>query len=137
MSPSSRSRSLSTTYQVLDICKQHTEKALVGADRMAAPGSNNKEARTARFDRIEQILMHTPHSEGVLELPNMDLPHLDDSFVTVMVEAEANEQREFVLPSGKKRSSVEKKSNDKKLPPRRLKLRRRSENELFSLGGVA
>jgi hypothetical protein len=85
---------------LLDICKQHANKALAGADRMALPGSSNKELRKARFNQIDQVLAHTPHARRILELPNMDLPHFEEDSISVMVEAEAKDQHEFIPSFG-------------------------------------
>jgi hypothetical protein len=71
-----------------EICQHHTEKAMLGADRMAS------EDHTERLDRIEHILRVTEGASRILELPNIDLPSIDDSSVTVTVESE-QEYREY------------------------------------------
>lgn len=83
-------------HHLLEICHQHGKKALVGADRMAAP--QQEALRQERLARMEQVVRFTPHAKRVLELPNMDLPHLDESTVSLMVEAEVDEQTR-VIPS--------------------------------------
>ena len=65
---------------LVEICQGHTGMAMVGSDRMVT------ENRTDRLERIEQVLESTPGATRVLELPNMDLPAVDDSSVTVSVE---------------------------------------------------
>ena len=65
-----------------EICLEHTEKAMVGADHMA------QENYVGRLERIEHILQATEGASRVLELPNMDLPSVDDSSVKVTVDSE-------------------------------------------------
>ena len=83
---------------LLEICKGHTETALIGADRMAAPGSSD--IRKNRFERIENVLRYTQDATRVLELPNMDLPYVDDSSVTTDVAVEANRVGEIIPTFG-------------------------------------
>jgi hypothetical protein len=73
-----------------EICQQHTRKAMVGADRMT------NENHTERLDRIDQVLRSTTGATRILELPNMDLPSVEDSSVTVTVESEHG-QRDISL----------------------------------------
>jgi len=65
-----------------EICLDYTEKAMVGADRMAT------EEYAVRLERIEHILQVTEGATRVLELPNMDLPSVEDASVSVNVESE-------------------------------------------------
>lgn len=79
-------------HHLLDICKDHPKKALVGADRMAAPTSKRKD----RYERIERVIQYTKAASRILELPNMDLPYIEDSSVTMEVEVEMNRSGEFI-----------------------------------------
>ena len=63
-----------------EICQDHTEKAMDGADRMAMDRNYS--------ERIHHILQVTEGAKRILELPNMDLPSVDDSSVSVHVESE-------------------------------------------------
>lgn len=67
-----------------EICLEHTEKAMVGADRMLA----TEHDVLKRVERMEGILETTPGAARVLELPNMDLPSVEDSTVQVKVESD-------------------------------------------------
>jgi hypothetical protein len=69
-----------------EICQEHTQKAMVGADRMTT------ENHTERLERIYQVLQTTKGATRVLELPNMDLPSVEDSFVEVTVESEQGQR---------------------------------------------
>jgi hypothetical protein len=75
---------------LLEICNEHPKKALVGADRMAASPSLSGEKRDAvrkqRLDRIVQVIRYTKSASRVLELPNMDLPRIEDSTVNVIAD---------------------------------------------------
>ena len=84
---------------LLEICKDHTKKALVGADRMVA--ASTERSRQERFQRIEQVILGTKGAKRVLELPNVDLPAIDDSSVTIQVEAEARASNQVVISLGK------------------------------------
>ena len=72
---------------LLEICKEHSKKALVGADRMVASPTDRK--RQERLQRIVEVIRATKGASRVLELPNIDLPFMDDSSITIQVEAEA------------------------------------------------
>eukprot|EP00977_Amphora_coffeiformis_P006112 scaffold1323_cov160-Amphora_coffeaeformis.AAC.17 len=92
---------------LLEICNEHPKKALAGADRMAAAstlqGGERDQARKARLDRIVQVIRFTKTASRVLELPNMDLPLVDDSTVTVIADEGARlgteEERLIGTPS--------------------------------------
>ena len=81
-------------HNLLEICKEHTKKALVGADRMAAPahliGEERDAFRQKRLDRIVQVIRYTRSASRVLELPNMQLPQIRDSSVRVFTSEEAS-----------------------------------------------
>jgi hypothetical protein len=64
---------------LVEICQKHTTKAMAGADRMAT------EDHVEMLERIEQVLRSTKGATRVLELPNMDLPCMDDSSVMVTI----------------------------------------------------
>ena len=75
---------------LLEICNEHPKKALAAADRMAASptlevGERDK-ARKERSERIVQVIRFTKTSKRILELPNMDLPLVDDASVTVIAD---------------------------------------------------
>ena len=78
---------------MLEICSDHYKKALAGADRMAAPphltGAQRDAVRKARLDRIVQVMRYTKSAARVLEMPNMDLPGVDDASVVVLAEQDA------------------------------------------------
>ena len=81
---------------LLEICKEHSEKALLGADRMAAPDQSVE--RQQRLLRIERVVQCTDLARRVLELPNMDLPHIEDASVTMEVKVEAAQRVGEVIP---------------------------------------
>lgn len=87
---------------LLEICNDHTKKALAGADRMAAPstlsGAERDSVRNERLNRIVQVVRYTKSASRALELPNMDLPCVNDSTVTVIAE-EAAQRRQESVPS--------------------------------------
>jgi len=89
---------------LLEICNEHTKKALVGADRMAAPanlsGAERDAVRKARFDRIVQVVRYTRSASRVLELPNMNLPCIEDSTVNVVAEETSCVRRDNVSSFG-------------------------------------
>lgn len=78
---------------LLDICKDHAKKALVGADRMASPpnliGAARDAFRKDRIDRIVQVVRFTKSATRILELPNMKLPLINDSSVRVFTSEES------------------------------------------------
>lgn len=67
---------------LLEISKDHSKKALVGADRMAAPPGTQ---RQDRFKMMDRVLRKNKGAKRVLELPNIDLPWIDDANVTCRV----------------------------------------------------
>jgi len=75
---------------LLEICNEHPKKALVGADRMAASaklsGELRDKVRKERLERIVQVVRYTKSASRVLELPNVDLPGIDDSTVVVLAD---------------------------------------------------
>jgi len=85
---------------LLEICSEHTKKALVGADRMAASskfsGAELDAVRKNRLDRIVQVVRYTKSASRVLELPNIDLPLVDDTTVKLITE-EASEMHDDPL----------------------------------------
>jgi ER-Golgi trafficking TRAPP I complex 85 kDa subunit len=89
---------------LLEICNDHRKKALSGADRMAAPphlsGAKRDAVRTERLDRIVQVIRYTKSASRVLELPNMNLPLIDDSTVVVIAEEAAHYRQESVPSFG-------------------------------------
>ena len=88
----------------LEICHDHRKKALSGADRMAAPphlsGAERDAVRTERLDRIVQVIRYTKSASRVLEIPNMNLPFIDDSTVVVIAEEAAHYRQESVPSFG-------------------------------------
>ena len=64
-------------------------------DRMAAPdrltGAARDAVRKEKLDRIVQVIRYTKTALRVLELPNVDLPAIDDSTVTVLAEEAAHQ----------------------------------------------
>eukprot|EP00547_Thalassionema_nitzschioides_P005452 CAMPEP_0194202854 /NCGR_PEP_ID=MMETSP0156-20130528/2775_1 /TAXON_ID=33649 /ORGANISM="Thalassionema nitzschioides, Strain L26-B" /LENGTH=1887 /DNA_ID=CAMNT_0038928459 /DNA_START=174 /DNA_END=5837 /DNA_ORIENTATION=- len=78
-------------HHLVEICEHHSKKALVGADRMA---TQSLRKRQARMQHIVSIIRHSkPYtSKRVLEIPNMDLPQIQDSSIQVEVEAEADKR---------------------------------------------
>lgn len=71
-----------------EICEDHEKKALVGADRMAASGTDSTERNSicrTRLDGIVQVIRYTKSAARVLEIPNMNLPHIDDDSIHVSV----------------------------------------------------
>jgi ER-Golgi trafficking TRAPP I complex 85 kDa subunit len=89
---------------VLEICSDHRKKALSGADRMLAPphlsGAERDAVRSERLDRIVQVIRYTRSASRVLELPNMNLPYIDDASVVVIAEEAAHYRQERVLSFG-------------------------------------
>ena len=67
---------------VLEICNEHPKKALAGADRMVHPISTRRE----RSRRIAQVIQYTKTAIRVLELPNLQLPYMDNESVMVIAE---------------------------------------------------
>ena len=67
---------------VLEICNEHFKKALAGADCMIHP----MKIRQERLDRITQVIKYTRTASRVLELPNMNLPYIEDDTVLVIAE---------------------------------------------------
>jgi len=67
---------------VLEICNEHFKKALAGADRMVHP----LKIRQERIERITQVVRYTKTASRVLELPNMQLPYIEDDTVVVVAE---------------------------------------------------
>ena len=49
-------------------------------------GGDRDQARKSRLDRIVQVIRFTKTATRVLELPNMDLPLIDDASVTVIAD---------------------------------------------------
>ena len=92
---------------LLEICNEHPKKALAGADRMAAPaklsGAEIDAARKEKLDRIVQVVRYTKGASRVLELPNVDLPVIDDSTVTVLAEEASHHRQESVPCFGEAR----------------------------------
>jgi hypothetical protein len=84
--------------RLLDICKNHTKKAIVAADRMAASTLNG--SRDERLKRVAAVKRGTKAARSVLELPNLDLPFLDNSSLTIQVEAEARESNQNIASLG-------------------------------------
>ena len=84
---------------LLQICNEHKKKALVGADRMVAPaklsGAQRDAFRQEQLDRIVQVIRYTKSASRVLELPNIDLPRVDDSSVTVIAEEASHHRQEI------------------------------------------
>jgi hypothetical protein len=89
---------------LLEICNDHKKAALAAADRMAAPahlsGSQRDAVRKQRLDRIVQVIRYTKSASRVLELPNVDLPRVDDSTVTVLAEEAAHHRQDSVAGFG-------------------------------------
>jgi hypothetical protein len=75
---------------LLLICNDHTKRALAGVNRMAAPsklsGAQRDRVRKEHLDCIVQVIQYTKRASRVLKLPNMDLPCVHDSTVTVIAE---------------------------------------------------
>lgn len=75
---------------LLEICNEHPKKALAGADRMAAAstlqGGERDQVRKARLNRIVQVIRFTKTASRMLELPNMDLPMVDDATVSLVAD---------------------------------------------------
>ena len=72
-------------HHLMDICREHSGKALIGADRMAAPPGH---ARQERIDSVDAVLkQQDPPVSRVLELPNMKLPTVLDDTITCTVQA--------------------------------------------------
>ena len=88
----------------LEICNDHRKKALSGADRMAAPphlsGAERDAVRNERLDRIVQVMRYTKSASRILEIPNMNLPYIDDSTVVVIAEEAAHYRQESVPSFG-------------------------------------
>lgn len=86
----------------LEICEEHPKKALVGADRMAVvvppptsaaetatlSASQRDALRQQRLERIVQVVRYTNGASRVLELPNVEMPCVDDSSVVVLTTSE-------------------------------------------------
>jgi hypothetical protein len=89
---------------LLEICNDHKKAALAAADRMAAPahlsGSQRDAVRKKRLDRIVQVIRYTKSASRVLELPNVDLPRIDDSTVSVLAEDAAHHRQDSVAGFG-------------------------------------
>jgi tetratricopeptide (TPR) repeat protein len=89
---------------LLEICNDHRKKALSGADRMLAPphlsGAERDAVRTERLDRMVQVIRYTRSASRVLELPNMNLPYVDDTSVVVIAEEAAHYRQESVASFG-------------------------------------
>ncbi|CAB9513824.1 trafficking protein particle complex [Seminavis robusta] len=72
---------------LLFICNEHPKKALVGADRMAAPAElSNRERdryRQDRLDRIVEVIEYTQGAQRILELPRVRLPTVVDESLLV------------------------------------------------------
>jgi uncharacterized membrane protein YgcG len=89
---------------LLEICNEHTKKALVGADRMAAPahltGAERDAVRKERFERIVQVVRYTRSASRVLELPNIDLPCIEDSTLNVIAEETSRARHDNVQSFG-------------------------------------
>ena len=72
---------------LLYICSEYPKKALVGADRMAAPSElssrERDEYRRGRLDGIVEVIQFTPGAQRILELPRVHLPTVDDSSIVV------------------------------------------------------
>jgi hypothetical protein len=87
---------------LLEICNEHSKKALVGADRMAASAKLSRELRESvrkdRLDRIVQVIRYTKSASRVLELPNMNLPGIDDTTVAVLAD-DASSKTDSLVPS--------------------------------------
>ena len=81
---------------LLEICNQHPKKALTGADRMAVSaklsGEQRDTLRQERLDRIVQVIRYTKSASRVLEIPNIDLPGVDDSSVAVLADQTAHHE---------------------------------------------
>ena len=71
---------------VLEICNEHPKKALAGADRMVYPVSMRRE----RSERIAPVVQFTRTALRVLELPNLQLPYIDDDSIMVIAEEGGN-----------------------------------------------
>jgi len=73
---------------LLFICNEHSKKALVGADRMAAPSELSNIARDRyrqeRLDSIVRVIEFTKGAHRVLELPRVRLPTIDDNSIIVV-----------------------------------------------------
>ena len=74
---------------LIDICRDNPKKALAGANRMVAAvpmgmDSAHLEAiRKANLDRIVQVIRFTKNASRVLELPQMNMPSIDDNTIHV------------------------------------------------------
>jgi hypothetical protein len=86
----------------LEICQEHPKKALVGADRMAvvvppptsaaetaALSASQRDAlRQQRLQRIVQVIRYTKGASRVLELPNVEMPCVNNSSILVLTTSE-------------------------------------------------
>ena len=72
---------------LLLICNDHPKKALVGADRMAAPPTLSNAERTKysqkRLDKIVEVIQFTKGAQRILELTRVRLPSIVDESITV------------------------------------------------------
>lgn len=84
-------------HNLLEICNEHNKKALVGADRMTAPaklsGAQRDAFRKEQLDRIVQVIRYTKSASRVLELPNVELPRVDDASVAVIAEEASHQEK--------------------------------------------
>jgi len=71
-----------------EICRKYKRDAMIGAEQMRLVGSplcTVKESKGS--ERFNKLLNCTPLAERVLEIPNMQLPHIFDSSLLVQVES--------------------------------------------------